>query len=129
MKISLGIRETNNVPPPAIFSNAGTVNGIEWVNLDGQTLVADGTWQLFTFTPATDALTAFAGATANGVLTPGIEVATLEHIRILNSDGITAPIRLWVDDVTNTVGSSHLWPDYYNRPEVIRAIAPFVYFY
>jgi hypothetical protein len=106
IKISLGIRETNNNPATtAIFSNAGASNGIEWVNLDGQTLVADGTWQLFTFTPATDTLTAFAGATADGMLTAGMEFASLEHIRILNSDGITAPIRLWVDDVTNTVAA------------------------
>jgi hypothetical protein len=105
LAISLGIRETNNPSGTAIFSNAGTSNGIEFVNLDGQSLVADGTWQQFTFTPAVDTLTAFAGATANGILEAGLEIAALEHIRIRNVDGITQPIRVWVDDVTNAVAA------------------------
>lgn len=103
LKLSLGIRETNNAAATPIFSNAGSTGGIEFVNQDGQTLAVDGTWQLFTFTPATDTLTAFAGTTANSMLDPaGIEIAALEQIRILNSDGITQPIRMWIDDVANT---------------------------
>ena len=70
------------------------------MNLDGQSLTADGTWQLFTFTPEVDALTAFAGATANGILDH--DWGTIEHIRIRNTDGITVPIRLWIDDISNT---------------------------
>lgn len=103
LKVSLGIRETNS--QVAIFDNGGTANGIEWVNLDGQTLNADGTWQLFTFTPAVDSLTAFAGGTANGALEPNHDSATIEHIRLLNDQGITQPIRVWIDDVTNTVAA------------------------
>lgn len=103
MKVSIGIRETNSAG--TIFDNGGTANGIEFVNRDGQTLVADGTWQLFTFTPASDPLIGFAGATANSVLEDGHEWATLENIRVLNDEGITKPIRLWIDDVTNTVAA------------------------
>lgn len=98
LSISLGIRETGGSGPA--FSNAGASGGIEWVNKDGQTLATDGTWQLFTFTPSTDPLSAFAGSTADGNL--DTDWVSFEHIRILNSDGITAPIRLWVDDVSNT---------------------------
>lgn len=103
LQISLAMRETNS--QVAIFDNGGASGGIEWVNLDGQTLTADGTWQLFTFTPGSDPLTAFAGGTANGALEAGHDSATIEHIRILNNQGITAPIRIWIDDVTNTVAS------------------------
>lgn len=110
LKMSLGIRETNSAGP--IFGDGGTTNGIEWVNRDGQTLVANGTWQLFTFTPATDPLLAFAGTTANSMLEPGHEWAVIEHIRILNNEGITNPIRLWIDDVTNTVATGPVVQDF-----------------
>lgn len=98
LALSIGVRETGGTG--AAFSDGGSAGGIEWVNLDGQPLTADGTWQLFTFTPSTDTLTAFAGTTANGVL--DTEWGVLEHIRIRNTDGITAPVQLWIDDVTNT---------------------------
>jgi len=43
LQISLGIRETGSDPNsfPGIGANGGSSGGIEWVNLDGQTLVAD----------------------------------------------------------------------------------------
>jgi hypothetical protein len=103
VKISIGIRETNSAG--TIFDNGTSTGGIEFVNRDGQTLTADGTWQLFSFTPASDTLTAFAGATANSVLEAGHEWAALEMIRVLNDEGITAPLRIWIDDVTNTIAS------------------------
>ncbi len=103
LKVSIGIRETNS--PVAIFADGGTSGGIEWVNRDGQSLVADGTWQLFTFTPGSDPLLAFAGLTANSALEPNHDSATIEHIRLLNDEGITQPIRVWIDDVTNTVAA------------------------
>ena len=101
VQITLGIRETEagGGTFSAIGGNGGTLGGIEWVNLDAQTLVLDGTWQQFTFNITTDPLTGFAGATANGVLDGTFGV--LENIRVLNSTGITTPITLWVDDVTN----------------------------
>lgn len=110
VKLSIGIRETNSAGP--VFGDGGSGGGIEWVNRDGQTLTADGTWQLFTFTPATDTLLAFAGATANSMLEAGHEFATIEHIRILNDTGITSPLRMWIDDVTNTVASGAVVEDF-----------------
>lgn len=100
LTVSLGMRETGGAGPA--LSDAGFSNGIEWINLDGQTLALDGTWQTFTFTPAVDPLTAFAGGTANGALEPNDQWASLEHLRILNADGITQPVTLWIDDVTVT---------------------------
>jgi len=101
LAISIGIRETGSTGP--IGSNGGTSNGIEFVNVDGQTLVMDGTWQTFTFTFQTDPLTAFAGTTANNLYdgTRGV----LEHIRIRNTGGVTSPITIWLDDITNTTAA------------------------
>lgn len=97
MAISLGIRETGTTA--GIGANGGTSNGIEWVNLDGQTLNFDGTWQTFTFNFQNDALTAFAGATANGLYdgTRGV----LEHIRIRNTGGMTGVQTIWIDSITS----------------------------
>ncbi len=106
LAISIGVRETQadgGASGGPIFSNHGNTGGIEFVNLDGQTLVADGTWQLFTFTPEVDTLTAFAGTTADSILDG--EWGTLEMLRVSNIDGITLPIRLWLDNVTNTTSS------------------------
>ncbi len=102
LQISIGIRETDASGGvfSAIGANGGTVGGIEFVNRDAQTLTLDGTWQQFTFNLTTDPLVGFAGLTANGVLEGTFGV--LEHVRVLNSTGITTPITLWIDDVTNT---------------------------
>jgi hypothetical protein len=99
--ISIGVRETGTTAP--IGGNGGSAGGIEFINRDGQSLTLDGTWQKFTFNFGTDSVTAFAGATANGVL-DGTRGA-LEHIRILNVDGTIRPITLWIDDVVNTVAT------------------------
>jgi hypothetical protein len=106
LSLSIGIRETQQgggASGGPIFSNGGSSGGIEFVNLDGLSLVADGTWQLFTFTPSVDTLTAFAGGTANSILEG--EWGVLEMIRIRNSDSLTAPIRLWIDNVSNTTST------------------------
>ena len=101
--VSIGIRETGFAGQPftTIGDNGATTGGIEWINLDGQMLTLDGTWQFFSFNLANDPVTAFAGASANGVIEGGW--GTLEHIRILNSQGYTGPISLWIDDVSNTI--------------------------
>ncbi|MBV6491310.1 MAG: PEP-CTERM sorting domain-containing protein [Fimbriimonadaceae bacterium] len=104
LMISFGTRETGT--SAAIGENGGTSGGIEWVNLDGQTLHTNSTWQLFTFTMATDPLTAFAGTTANGVL-DGV-AGTIENIRIKNTN-ISNPIRLWIDDVTDTLNGTDVY--------------------
>lgn len=103
LKVSIGIRETGNPNNLAIGANGGSANGIEFVNRDGQTLTADGTWQQFTFTPLTDTLTAFAGATANSMLDD--DWGVLEMIRLGNdADGFTQ-YRIWIDDITNTTSA------------------------
>lgn len=101
LMISIGVRETGGSGPA--FSDAGAVGGIEWVNLDGQLLTTDGTWQQFSFTPSTDELTPFAGDGADGVL--DVDWGSLEHIRIRNIDGIELPFRIWIDEFSNTDAS------------------------
>lgn len=110
--VSIGVRETGGTGP--IGDDGGTTGGIEWVNLDGQTLTADGTWQLFTFTPATDPLSPFAGAGADGVL--DVEWGTLEHIRFSNTaDGFTA-YRVWMDETANEDSAGEESIDYEGIP-------------
>jgi hypothetical protein len=108
LSISIGVRETaqgGGADPGAIGANGGSSGGIEWVNLDGQTLVLDGTWQQFTFNlgalqGVAGGVTAFAGGTANGTLEGNYGV--LEHIRI-KSNGAAPPTTLWIDDITDSV--------------------------
>jgi hypothetical protein len=98
--VSIGVRETGNPNNLLVGANGGSTGGIEFINRDGQTLTADGTWQRFVFTPLTDTLTAFAGATANAVLDE--DWGVLEHIRLGNvADGATR-FRVWIDDIDNT---------------------------
>jgi hypothetical protein len=100
LQVSIGIRETMTTMP--IGANGGAAGGIEFVNLDAQTLVLDGTWQQFTFNITTATLTAFAGATANGTL-DGV-MGTLEHIRFRNNGDGAGPVTLWIDDIVQTTG-------------------------
>ena len=62
LAISIGIRETEagggTVGVP-IGGNGGSAGGIEFVNLDGQTLPLDGNFHTFTFNFQNDPLTAF----------------------------------------------------------------------
>jgi hypothetical protein len=102
LAISLGVRETGT--SANIGENGGTANGIEWINRDGLSLVADGTWQNFTWNFGTDPVQAFAGGTANGVLdgTRGV----LEHLRINNSVGTFDTFTVWIDNITQNVGGT-----------------------
>jgi hypothetical protein len=101
--VSIGVRETGSAA--AIGANGGTTNGIEWINLDAFTLVADDTWQQFVFKfDGTQPITAFAGATANGILDG--TTGTLEHIRIRNTDTNTDNVTVYIDDIVNNVGGT-----------------------
>jgi hypothetical protein len=101
--VSLGVRETGNPNNLLVGANGGSTGGIEFINRDGQTLTADGTWQRFVFTPLTDPLTAFAGTTANAMLDD--DWGVLEHIRLANvADGATR-FRVWIDDIDNTTST------------------------
>jgi len=107
LAISLGLRETEGqgttpVPFSAIGANGGSAGGIEFVDLDAQMLPMDGNWYKFSWTLSTAQYTAFAGATANGVLNGSFGV--LEHLRIRNIDGWAYDIELGIDNVTNTIG-------------------------
>jgi len=101
LQLSIGVRETGFAggPDNGVGGNGGTSGGIEFINLDGQNLTMDGTWQTFTWTFATDTPTAFAGASANSILEGNYGV--LEHLRIRNSGGATGAMTLWIDDITN----------------------------
>ena len=60
--ISIGVRETGT--SAAIGDDGGSTGGIEWVNLDGQSIIADGLWHQYTWNFGTDPITNFSGATA-----------------------------------------------------------------
>lgn len=103
LDISIAVRETGFAggADNGIGGNGGAGGGIEWINRDGQTLTPNGVWQPFAFTMATDPVLGFAGASADGVL-DGL-FGTLEHIRIRNSGGYASPIRIYIDDLTNSI--------------------------
>lgn len=109
VQISIGVRETGFAGGDIFAGLGGTggssVAGIEWIDLDGQTLTLDGTWQQFAFhldplDPNVDPVTPFAGASANGILEGTF--GTIEHIRVRNIQGLLTPIELWVDDFADT---------------------------
>ncbi len=104
LQISIGVRETGfggGAAFSAIGANGGATGGIEFINLDGQVLLLNNTWQQFTFNLASDPVNAFAGASANGILEGTYGV--LEMIRIKSTGAFNSPVTLWIDDVTNTV--------------------------
>jgi hypothetical protein len=103
VQVSIGVRETGfgGSIVGNIGGNGGTVGGIEWVNIDGQTLVLDGTWQQFTFRLTSDPIQGFAGTSANSILEGSYGV--LECVRVLNNNGRTDALTLHIDDVANTI--------------------------
>jgi hypothetical protein len=103
-KVSIGVRESGTASP--IGGNGGATGSIEWVNLDGPTLVADGTWQHITFNFGADPVTYFAGTQPAGGANNQLDgvMGALEHLRIRNTSGVTSPIALFVDNIINTVG-------------------------
>jgi hypothetical protein len=101
LQFSIGVRETGFAggPDNGVGGNGGSSGGIEFIDLDAQNFTMDGTWQTFTWTFATATVTAFAGTSANSTLEGNYGV--FEHLRIRNSGGVTSPITLWIDDITN----------------------------
>ncbi len=99
VKISLGLRETPTLQavPGDFVGSAGHSGEIEWFNKDEQTLVLDGTWQMFTFNISAAAI-ASPGLTGDGIVETDIGV--LEHLRIL-STGYPLEITLWIDEIRN----------------------------
>lgn len=126
--VSMGVRETQWTDPVVIGGNGGPgVTGqpnssIEFINRDGLTLVADGTWQTFTFNFGADPVAFFAGTQPTGGAANALDGTngTFESIRFRNSSGITSPVALYIDDVYNTPagGSSVLVEDFESYPAV-----------
>lgn len=111
LNISLGIRETGSVAP--IGADGGAAGAIEWVDIDGQQLVLDGTWQEFTWDMDAEVLTAFTG---NGLLDGA--AGTIEHLRInRGNNGYGGTYNLWFDDLTVSTDASAAPP-----PPVINVV-------
>ncbi len=96
--VSIGVRETGSTEP--LGQDGGTTGGIEWVDRDANIVSLDGSWQRVSFDLSNAQLLAFAGVSANSVWdgTRGV----LEHLRLRNTDGLTSPLRLYIDDLTLT---------------------------
>jgi hypothetical protein len=103
LQVSLATRETGFAGNAngTIGANGGGTGGIEWLNKDGQSLTLDGTWQTFTWNVAAEPVTAFAGASANGILEGSY--GTIEHIRFNNNTDFEGVVTMWIDLVQDTV--------------------------
>jgi hypothetical protein len=104
LQVSLGTRETGFAGSAVgtVGANGGASGGIEWLDLDLQTLTLDDTWQQFSFDMDQVVATAFAGGSANGILEG--DYGTIEHIRFKATSTSMAPITLWIDDIKDLVG-------------------------
>lgn len=96
--VSVGVRETGSVAP--LGADGGTSGGIEWVNRDLNIVPLDGAWHQVTVDFPNGVLTPFAGLNANGMW--DTVRGTFEQIRIRNTQGITDPMRIFIDDVRIT---------------------------
>lgn len=103
LTVSLGVRETGGAGP--IGANGGSANGIEWIQKDAQSFAFDGNWHTLTWALDGTNVTGFAGATADGVLDG--TWGTIEHLRLLNTDSITGPISVYIDDIVVTTPSGN----------------------
>lgn len=108
LAVSIGVRETAQGGAPDVGiggTGSNSAGGIEWINKDGQNLILDGTWQTFTWNLASanadGRVSAFAGATANGILEGAYGV--LEHLRLRNTGQYDGTITLWIDLVQNAI--------------------------
>jgi hypothetical protein len=95
------IRETET--DAAFGADGGSANGIEFVGgnpttTTGKAVAAD-TWTTLLFDFSTDPVAAFAGATANGILEPGVDgKGVLEALGLAVADGTTGDINIWLDN-------------------------------
>lgn len=99
MAVSIAVRETGN--DVAVGADGGTANGIEWIHLDGFSVPIDGAYHTLTFDFSAHAVTPFAGSTADGTLAAANNKGVLEHIRVLNVDGSTDPVIMFIDNIRN----------------------------
>ena len=90
--VSLGVRETGGAGP--IGANGGSTGSIEWIEKDVQSFAFDGNWHTLTWALDGTNVSAFTG---NNTLDGSW--GTLEHLRFLNTDAITDPISIYIDDI------------------------------
>jgi hypothetical protein len=110
--VSIGVRETGTNAP--LGADGGTNGGIEFVDRDLNILPLDGSWQQFSFDFPNAQLLAFAGTTANSMWD---ELrGTLEMIRLRNTDGITDPLRIFIDDIVITYQAMSFTFDFEAQP-------------
>lgn len=107
LRLSLGVRETNNPVGTAIGANGGSAGSIEWVGRpnDGVTdldvtLVPAGSWQLVTFDLNAGPIRGFTG---DHVLSSTTGLGVLEHLRLANTTDGVKRYKVYIDDVVNTV--------------------------
>lgn len=98
------IRETET--DAAIGANGGTANGIEFVGGNPSSgtgnrgkAVAANTWTTLLFDFSSEPVVAFAGATANGVLAPGVDnKGVLEALGLAFDSGTVGDVNIWFDN-------------------------------
>ncbi|MBX3433567.1 MAG: PEP-CTERM sorting domain-containing protein [Pirellulales bacterium] len=100
LTFSIGVREASSTT--TIGANGGATAGIEFIDLDLHPVPLDGNWHQVAIDLPTATVTAFAGATADGILSSSNGYGVLEMIRIRNTAGITAPIQIFLDDLVHT---------------------------
>lgn len=105
MYVAVLVRETET--DAAIGANGGSTGGIEFVGgnssaasgIRGKTVAAN-TWTTLNFDFGSELVTAFAGATANGILEPGVDnKGVLEALGLAFDDGTTGNINIWFDNL------------------------------
>lgn len=119
LQISLGVREAtiSGVPitgyPGDFYTSANPAGGIEWFNLDQQTLVLDGTWQQFTIDLSATGISS-TSFTGNGVVDQ--DLGTVDCIRIVNDGHYSHAITVWIDNIHNIYDTGPLPPPATDEP-------------
>ncbi len=99
LTVSLGVRETGGNGQPVGGFGGGSSGQIEWFNLDEQVVALDDTWQQLTFDLSATGISA-TSFTGDGLIDEAL--GTIEHLRLLNSGGVTSDITIWVDKLSVT---------------------------
>ncbi len=101
LTVTLGVRESGGTGP--IGANNAAAGSIQWIEKDTQTFAFDGQWHTLTWNldgTNVSPSTLNAGDTVlNGAW------GTLEHLRFLNSDGYSAPMTIYIDDIVVTTSA------------------------
>jgi len=101
---ALTVRETGT--SAAVGANGGASGGIEFIGSStgapptptGDRVFAPGAWHTLSFVFPDEQIKAFAGATADGILTSGTMKGVIDSIAI-RSMGAAGPYALYIDDI------------------------------